>query len=133
MGCSTICFNGYNLGNAKDVELKRFAFNKDDRGYYLSAIYRVEDDHTIREIDIPKIRLGVDKKRFSIKLDHDPRCHAEQGYINLGFGDLPLDYDFDSNGNTFMFKEKILEEKYTEMTLDEIEEKLGYKVKIVNK
>ena len=133
MSRNTICYSSYNAGNAENVELQRLELNKDDRGYYLSTTYIVEDKHSIREIDIPKIRLCVDRKRFGITLEHCPGLCSQQGYINLGFGDMPIDYDFDSDGNTFMYKETIVKEKHTEMTLDEIEKKLGYKIKIVNK
>ena len=133
MSYQTICCNAYNLGNCKEVKLTKFALEQDERGYYLAATYRVEDDHAIREIDIPKIRLSLDKKRFSIKLEHDPYACHRVGYVNLGFGELPLDWDVTSDGQAYLYTDKILEEKYTEMTLDEIEKKLGHKIKIVNK
>ena len=133
MSYQTICYNAYNLGNTKDIELKKFTLEKDERGYYLAATYRVETDHAIREIDVPKIRLDLDEKRFSIKVGHDPFSCIKNAYANLGFGDLPLDFSVDEYGITSLYTDRLLEEKCTEMTLDEIEKKLGYKVKIVNK
>lgn len=133
MSCQTVCYSAYHLGNVESIELKRFAFNKDDRGYYLSATYRVEDNHTIREIDIPKIRLNLDDKRFRIEIENDPFLCHRVGRVDLGFGELPIDWDMNKDGQAYLFTEKILEEKYTEMTMDEIEKKLGYKVKIVSK
>lgn len=133
MSYQTVCYNAYNLGNAKEVKLTKFTLEKDDRGYYLAATYRVEDEHAIREIDIPKIRLGLDAKRVSIRSEHDPYACHRVSYANLGFGELPLDFAVNKDGHAYLYTEKILEEKYTEMTLDEIEKKLGHKIKIVNK
>jgi hypothetical protein len=120
-------------GNAEDIKLTKFVLEQDERGYYLSAKYRVEDEHAIREIDIPKIRLHLNNEQIRIDYKHDPYSLASSALIDLGFGMLPLDYVTDDNANVFVFKEQIIEEKYTDMTLEEIEKKLGYKVKIVNK
>lgn len=59
---------------------------------------------------------------------YDSKCYAQ---VNIGFGYLPLDFAT-VDGADIMFKDTILEEKYTEMTMDEIEKQLGYKVKIVS-
>ena len=128
-----ICYNSYSGGNAKEVKLTKITLEKDDRGYYLAATYTIEDNHAIREINIPKIRLGLDNKRVSISVEHDPNACYRVAYANLGFGELPLDWDVNQDGQTYLYTEKILEEKYTEMTIEEIEKKLGHKIKIVNK
>ena len=133
MTYQSVCYNSSKYGNISGLELKNFELKKDERGYYLTAKYRVEDQHSIREVDIPKIRLNLNKEVVSIKTMHDPfGCHRV-AHIDLGFGELPLDWDVNKDGQSYLFTEKILEEKYTEMTMDEIEKKLGYKVKIVNK
>ena len=133
MTYQTKCYNAYNMGNCKEVKLKKFTLEQDDRGYYLAATYRVEDDHAIREIEIPKIRLNLDEKRFRIDIENDPCACYKVGRVDLGFGELPLDWEKNKDGLTYLFTDRVLHEKYTEMTLDEIEKKLGYKVKIVSK
>ena len=133
MSYQTVCYNAYNKGNCDNIKLKKFALAQDERGYYLTATYRVEDKHAIREIDIPKIRLNLDEKRFGIEIENDPLLCYKTGKVDLGFGYLPLDWEKNKDGLTYLFTERTLQEKYTEMTLDEIEKKLGYKVKIVNK
>ena len=121
---------GY-YGNSDKVELTELTFNKDDKNYYLSAKFRVEDKHSIREFDIPKIRLNINPAKVSITVDYDPCCNLEQAYVDLGFGNLPMEF-VDMDGKNVRFVERIIEEKYTEMTIDEIEKKLGHKIKIVN-
>ena len=128
-----VSYNSYNMGNCEDIKLTKFALAQDERGYYLTAGYRVEDSHSIREIDIPKIRLNLDEKRIRISVERDPCACYRIAHVDLGFGELPLDWEKNENGQAYLYKETVLEEKYTEMTMDEIEKKLGYKVKIVNK
>ena len=96
--------------------------------YYLSAKYRVENEKSVREIDIPKISLGVMPDYLSIKQEGDGPYKDIRA--NLGFGWLPLEPSGRMNA---YFTETVLEEKTHEMTLEEIEKKLGYKVKIVSK
>lgn len=132
MSCQTFCYNAYKLGNCDEIKLKKFTLEQDDRGYYLAATYRVEDKCAIREIDIPKIRLYLDDKRFRIEIKNDPLLCHKVGSVDLGFGELPLDWDMNKDGLTYLFTDRVLQEKYTEMTMEEIEKKLGYKVKIVS-
>lgn len=120
---------GYNVDGLELIDLK---FNEDEFGYYLSTKLKVEDKHSIREVTIPKIRLKFDKSRVYVKTESDPFTLSNYAWVNLGFGELPLDFET-IDGQKVLYVEKVLEEKYTEMTLDEIENKLGHKIKIVNK
>ena len=68
--------------------------------------------------------------------DHAFVLKTARGYfgddctIDMGFG--PCMVTKGGRANVY-FTETVIEEKTHEMTLDEIEKKLGYKVKIVNK
>ena len=95
--------------------------HKDGNGYYLSAKYTVDEEHRTKEVSFPKIVL--------------PTCHAPlvligssnmhgNDYIDIGFGELPV-------GAPPV--EKVIKEKVQELTIEEIEKKLGYKVKVVSK
>lgn len=108
-----------------DQRLTDLKLGKDNEGYFLTAKYLSEDNHRVTEITIPKIRLP---------LRNYPSTECEIGVcgthhrVDLGFGMLPMCLD-DKLG---YFIEKVIEEKVTEMTLAEVEKKLGYKVKIVS-
>lgn len=128
----TIEYRVGKYGNADRVELTNFNFTKDKDGYFLSAKFRVEDQHSVRELDIPKIRLRIDPDKVRLKSEVDHYSCKTDMWIDLGFGYVPVEYT-EVDGLKVMYTEKILEEKYTEMSLDEIEKKLGYKVKIVNR
>ena len=121
--CNTLI---YNEGGGSTVELTdlTLSYDKKDDYYYLSAGYRYEDNGVIKYIYIPKALLPIDKHRVTIEHSIDrafPVC-------DIGFGELNLLRNSDGQ---YML-ERVIEEKIHEMTLDEIEKKLGYKVKIVN-
>lgn len=127
MHCETMYYDKVNMNK---VKLTYLALNEDVCGYYLSARYRVEDEHSIRELDIPKIRLQIIPETVRIRQEGDgPYINTS---VNLGFGYCRLDAVENDLGKVY-FTETVIEEKPHEMTLDEIEKKLGYKVKIVNK
>lgn len=117
----------YRKNSNTNVNLTELTLHKDSEGYYLSAKYMVEDKHSIRELDLPRIRLKVVPGHVSIKQVNE----GLHGYVeaDLGFGYLPLAPSGRANA---YYTETVLEEKTHEMTLEEIEKKLGYKVKIVS-
>lgn len=121
---TTIYFERDCVKNVK-VDLIDVSFGKDGLGYYLSPKYRLETDRSVREIYIPKARLPINYGRLVIGFNHkanNPSC-------DFGLGELLLYAD--DAGHTFY--ETVIEEKTKEMTLEEIEKKLGHKVKIVSK
>ena len=107
------------------VDLVDIALNKDGIGYYLSPRYRVENDNCIKEIYIPKARLKTSWDKVTVELD----TFRNNYMCNLGFGNLDL-YADDAG---HMYYETLIEEKTHDMTLEEIEKKLGYKVRIITK
>lgn len=118
----------YSKYNCTEVKLIDLSLNTDAIGYYLSAKYRVEDYNSVRELDISKIRFRVCEDTVQIRRTGELYPQVQ---INLGLGFMPVVRD--GSDNEVYFTETVLEEKTHEMTLDEIEKKLGYKVKIVNK
>lgn len=106
-------------------ELKDLQLYKSDTydQYYLSAIYTEENEHGVYEVTIPKIFLPINNHELIID-DRSP----QRLYIDLGFGECRM--CLDDNGN-FYYK-RVIEEKIHELTISDIEKKLGYKVKIVS-
>lgn len=119
----------YTYGVCKDenVELKKVKLVKNTWGYFLDMTYQVETPAKIEEIHLPMVRLPINTKRFILKTDDGflrPTAVAD-----VGFGIANLYQNKDRVYYTIETKEI----KTKEMTLEEIEEKLGHKVKIVNK
>ena len=111
-------------------ELKDLGLVKDGdtNEYYLTATYRVEDEREIREVTIPKIKLPVVQDSLMVDIDTKSRRILPDVSVAMGFGQLDVEYD--KNGR--WYHEIIIKEKVHEMTLEEIEKKLGYKVKVVS-
>lgn len=100
-------------------------------GYCLSAKYRVEDEHSIKEVYIPKIRLGVRSDWLIVNYLNSYDDFDNSRYTaDIGFGALQM-LPEKINGHDVCFTETTIKEKHHEMTIAEIEEKLGYKIKIV--
>lgn len=116
--------------NLEDVK-----FHKDkDNNYYLSLKYEIkESDGSVSLLTIPNVGLHISLHSINISNDFYDMT------INCGFGNLPVRKGQvkTTKGkiikNVYYVKETIKEAPPKEMTLDEIEKRLGCKVKIVNK
>lgn len=126
----------------KNVVLKKHeTFMKNGR-LYLKLVYEYEDDHGAYELIIPKIDLEIRTYDLPIII-HDSYagpmnildCYIKR-YSDT-FTLLPDDVEVKKNGETHTCKQvayvtNTLKEKPQEMTIAEIEKKLGYKVKLVS-
>lgn len=119
-------FSGNTKWTLKDLSLHKEE-NSKWHTYYLTAVYEVENESGIYELTIPKIDLPVRNGIPDMTVEHNwyGEDHTE---INLGFGDLELLHD---SGRPAWFA-KCVKEKTHELTMAEIEKKLGYKIKIVS-
>lgn len=114
----------------KNVKMVNHATFLKDGELYLKLVYEVEDEYYRRRITMPKISLGFFKNKFpslNAEIIRADRMFPER-YISNHIGDFPLcNYGYDEA----CLYEEILEEKYEELTMDEIEKRLGHKIKIV--
>lgn len=98
---------------------------KEGGKYYLDCTFIAEDDGRIIKAHMPRVYLPIN----SIFAPADWSSE-----VNIGYGPTVAYPDGDENLNFIpAYTETVLEEKVQEMTLAEVEKKLGYKVKIVNK
>ena len=101
---------------------------KDCGSYFLKAKYTVENDIEKKEIRFPRIRFDVGLHHLSIN-HRDAHTYIDMGLANAK---LILDTGLDEKtGNCCVLIRETLEEKTKEMTIAEIEKKLGHKIKIV--
>lgn len=108
--------------------------------YYLSAKYVLDTNIAKHKLYVPRIKLEIKQDDVEIQTvnEIDQRsgftCRYDRHYIDIGLGKKLLlrSYtDIDTN-ETYHYKIEKLEDKVKEMTVDEIEKKLGYKIKIVS-
>lgn len=122
----------YDKTQLKRIQLRK---SKDDIccPYYLDVIYEAENEKGVYELHIPHIEIPL-------QIDRIPTIHVE----NNGFmSDTCCIEWLDSRMHTRMdntkhdvkgfYSLKTLKEKRQEMTLEEVEKKLGYKIKLVTK
>ena len=108
---------------SQNVEDINISFNQDINSYVINISYR----HTDREgnVDIISIRdLPITINPYPI-VNRKFSCYGCETSINLGFGSLESYPEITSE------EIRRIHTVTKEMTIEEIEEKLGYKIKIV--
>ena len=102
--------------------------------YALDLTYTLDSPTITQELHIPRMVIPLNPNVIKIDGYSDPIYGRYNGmcqdyFADLGFGEMRLLPD--KNGAAFTVT--TVKEKTREMTLDEIEKKLGHKVKIVSK
>lgn len=105
----------------ENVRLKSFTTYEEDGLYFAHIVYQYEDNKGLWELTVPKVRIPVEPYYFELELDPDG------GTLNFGLGECRM-YPVDTNAYA---RKVLIEEKIHDMTVEEIEEKLGYRVRIV--
>lgn len=131
---------GLDINNARNIKLLSKTCYEQYGHLYLELVYEYENESGKYKLIIPKIDLEICTERL-------PKFSQESGFINPRYiADLGgIHYDLcstdvrcrDKDGKLRYVPDSsyvtvLLEEKKHEMTLEEIEKKLGYKVKIVS-
>ena len=115
-------------GSGVSIELKNITLNrKDEYGYSLALTYTIDGPNTVQELHIPKVIIPNNPSFINLV--------GERGYLGI---DYTVDLDWKhlgvaDNGTGVAFTITTIKEKTKEMTLEEIEKKLGHRVKIVSK
>ena len=109
---------------SQNVEDINISFNKDINSYVINISYRHTDREgnvdiiSIRDLPITIYPHPIVNRKFS--------CYGCETSINLGFGSLESYPEITSE------EIRRIHTVTKEMTIEEIEEKLGYKIKIVD-
>ena len=115
------------------VRLKDYKLYPEDDYLFMSLTYEIEDEHVVKEIALPKLATCIPINREPL-ISHSTDHHELIRDIIVEAG--PMMYQVfkgkTEDADDVYLTEKILYEKPTEMTLEEIEKKLGYKIKIVS-
>lgn len=113
-----------------DAELKDIKLVNEGKHFYLDMTYLVDTANDKKIVHIPRVLLPI--RPDELELATHRYCGVD--YVKVGWrrGGEARYFDAIRDKEGVYFTETILEEKVHEMTLDEIEKKLGHKVKIVN-
>lgn len=127
----------------KNVILKERKVFEEDNHLYLKLVYEYEDERGVHELIIPKIDLEIRTDQLPVITDkHEFTLYSSiMNYeIKRGSDNFRLlrdDVIVRKNGNRFIYPNtayvvNTIKENPHEMTIAEIEKKLGYKVKLVS-
>ena len=123
---------------SKDVKLKSVKLVEEEKQYgyrhfYLDVTYTyIDKEGNKHEINFPKIELPIRENvlpTINSEICSDRRLFTSNNTIDIGFGELNIRRDSEN----IYAKDRIVEYCYKEMTIEEIQSKLGYKIKIVDK
>lgn len=114
--------------NFQNIKLKNVSLNENintdgTKQFYLSLTYIYQDNKkNIHKINIPKINLSLENPSLNL---------LSSNYPKIDFGDM--NFVIEKNEKGEFLTDKIIKYHCKEMTIEEIQEQLGYKIKIVDK
>lgn len=114
-------------------KLKDVKLYKEDNTYFLDVTYETETDAYVSVINIPRVLLPL-SNTCNIISDYSEEVvkGIRNPKVSLGLSlDIELPIYRKCVFNEY-YTEKIIKEKTKEMTLAEIEKKLGHKVKLIS-
>ena len=116
-----------------NAELSDIIPFKEDGDWYLKLIYKYEDEKGKHTVAIPKAAIPFGQRYIPrINVPQSYILSSENPYIECSDSVFELATERGVKNKGFYF-DIITEYAVKEMTLDEIEKELGYKVKIINK
>lgn len=114
----------YDKANLKDIKLV-----EKGGSYFLDVTYEYEDKDGIYELNIPCLHLPIYTNMIPPYRIDVRMVGPDDLTVDLGFGDLKVLVDFETD-TRYTIKE--IKKKTRKMTLAEIEAKLGHKIELVS-
>lgn len=120
--------------------LRKKCFLKDAQIYiqdgsrYLKLVYEYEDGYGIHELTVPQVEFPFGNRLgLTYICENNPELQRLAIYLcTVGdFANVFL-YDTKTDDGFVYYTDKIIEYKPKKMTIEEIEQKLGYKIEIVS-
>ena len=124
--------------NMNDIRNK--CFLKDAQIYiqdgsrYLKLVYEYEDSYGIHELTIPQVEFPFGNRLNLIHIYENNPALRRLSIRLCTEGDVTSVYLYDtkSDDGLVYYVDKIIKRKPKKMTIEEIEQKLGYKIEIVS-
>ena len=118
----------------KNCFLKDAQIYIQDGSRYLKLVYEYEDSYGIHELTIPQVEFPFGNRLNLIHIYENNPALRRLSIRLCTEGDVTSVYLYDtkSNDGLVYYVDKIIKRKPKKMTIEEIEQKLGYKVEIVS-
>lgn len=124
----------------KEIKLgvEKVALYEEDEGYYLRISIIVKEGNKLCRRTYPKVSLGTFLQDMSIREENKMSLYSFDASHKLiidgnEFMLKPGRMVDDDTSYKYTVKSELIHEEVKEMTIEEIEKKLGYKVKIIGK
>lgn len=113
------------------IKVENARLYEEDGIYYIDVSYLCQNDKVVKRVHFPKVRLPIDNWTGDYDIRYSPTLirHGVRIDAFLNFVEFHL---VAREKDGVCYTEEIVEEKAVEMTLDELEKKLGHKIKIVS-
>lgn len=128
-------YNEIDFSNVKtSCFLKEAKIYMQDGVRYLRLMYQYEDDNGVHELTIPQVEFPFGNH---LNLKHIYGANPARRRVSIRLcteGDVANVYlhDTKSDDGSVYYVDKIIKHKPKKMTIEEIEQKLGYKIEIVS-
>lgn len=116
-----------------DERLVKAELRKIDSSYYMSLVYQYDAEDGVHQVKFPKIRVPIPEQI--------PRVSMERGFSNNGAFEMIwitgmpgkwIVEEVPYKGRETTYIDELIEPAIHEMTVEEIEKTLGYKIKVVS-
>ena len=113
---------------------ENFEIYKEDGRHYLRADFNYENDFGIFKCHVNKLEFNLRLKEMLLETDEfNRKATVTLHRLNDDYRDEEISFHTSSDLAGELFTVQLVKEKIQEMTVEEIEKKLGHKIKIVSK
>lgn len=119
--------------NETKITNESYELYKEDDKYYLRFDFDYENDFGFFKGHVDKINFDLKLREVKVESFSFGRKAVVTLYKPLGKCGEDISFDISETPTGELFNTTLVKEKVQEMTVEEIEKKLGYKIKIVSK
>lgn len=119
--------------NETKITNESYKLYKEEDQYYLRLDFDYENDFGIFKGHVDKINFDLKLREVKVESSPFERKAVVTLYKPLGRYGEDISFDVSKTPTGELFNITLIKEKVQEMTVEEIEKKLGHKIKIVSK
>ena len=118
-----------------DVKItnQEFELYKEDGRYYLRVDFDYENDYGVYKGHIDKVKFNVLFKGIESEICSWTKSAKANFLVPSEYSCVDCSFDIVKDSKDNFFTIEVIKEKVYEMSVEEIEKKLGHKIKIISK
>lgn len=118
----------------KNERLVKAELRSIDSSYYMSLVYRYDAEDGVHQVQFPKIRVPIPETIPCVSMERGFSGNKE--FEIIWITNVPEEWIIKTvpyEGRETTYIDELIEPAIHEMTVEEIEKKLGYKIKVISK